>query len=334
MLLSGPYGRILPALLVSTALAACNSTAKSIGDKPGQGQTVTVEVVPTNAELKPGEQLQFRAVVTGTVDTTVDWEVLSAGGGTIDATGLYTAPLTAGAYEVQGATKGNPNGKGKGHIIITPTPAVVVSVTPHNAAVAAGAVVALAATVTGSPNTAVTWAVREASGCGSVTPAGVYAAPAAAATCHVVATSSADPTKSDTATVTVSAPPPPPIAVTITPSTGAVNACQTVTFTATVTGTPNTTVSWSVQEGAAGGTITSGGVYTAPSSAGTYHVVATSVAAPTSSATVPVGVTERVLSVAVSPQQVSIPTGGTTQLTATVTTTCGAFTTAQAVSPN
>jgi hypothetical protein len=37
-------------------------------------------------------------------------------------------------------------------------------------------------------------------------------------------------------------------------------------------------VSWSVQEGNAGGAVTSAGLYTAPSSPGTYHVVATSTA--------------------------------------------------------
>jgi uncharacterized protein (TIGR03437 family) len=36
------------------------------------------------------------------------------------------------------------------------------------------------------------------------------------------------------------------------------------------------TVRWTVQEGAAGGSITTGGVYTAPNTPGTYHVVATS----------------------------------------------------------
>ncbi len=38
--------------------------------------------------------------------------------------------------------------------------------------------------------------------------------------------------------------------------------------------------SWTIQEGAAGGAITSGGVYTAPPVSGTYHVIATSVADP------------------------------------------------------
>lgn len=44
-------------------------------------------------------------------------------------------------------------------------------------------------------------------------------------------------------------------------------------------------VNWSIAEGAAGGSITSGGVYIAPSAAGTYHVIATSTADPAKTAT-------------------------------------------------
>ena len=67
---------------------------------------------------------------------------------------------------------------------------------------------------------------------------------------------------------------------TSTASTPTVTSNGTITFTATVTGTSNTAVTWSVQEGASGGSITSGGVYTAPAASGTYHVVATPAAAP------------------------------------------------------
>jgi hypothetical protein len=49
-------------------------------------------------------------------------------------------------------------------------------------------------------------------------------------------------------------------------------------------------VSWSIQEGAAGGAVTSTGSYTAPATGGTYHVVATSLADATVSATATVTV--------------------------------------------
>jgi hypothetical protein len=90
-------------------------------------------------------------------------------------------------------------------------------------------------------------------------------------------------------------------------------------------------VTWSVQEGAAGGTITPTGVYTAPENAGTYHVVATSAADISRTAVAAVAVTDRILSVAVSPQTVQVPPGGTAQFTATVTTTCGTTTATKTV---
>lgn len=80
--------------------------------------------------------------------------------------------------------------------------------------------------------------------------------------------------------------------VVVSPSTAALLAGGTQTFTATVSGVSSTAVNWTVTEGAAGGSITSAGVYTAPATAGTYHIVATNQAdsAKTSTATVTVTV--------------------------------------------
>lgn len=74
----------------------------------------------------------------------------------------------------------------------------------------------------------------------------------------------------------------------IFPTEVQVEAGGTQPFEAEVLGTTNTTVTWSVQEGAAGGTIvpTSGmfANYTAPSVQGFYHVVVTSNANPSKKA--------------------------------------------------
>ncbi len=214
---------------------------------------------------------------------------------------------------------------------VTVTSPVSVAVAPHSTSVSAGGTVAFKATVTGATNTAVTWSVQESSGCGSVTQAGVYTAPAAGATCHVVAQSSADASKSDTATVTVTAP--TSVSIALNPPSAAINSCQSFTFTATVTGTSNTAVTWSVQEGAAGGSVAAG-AYTAPANAGTYHIVATSQADSSKSATSAVAVTDKILDVTVTPAQVNIPAGGVATFTATVTTTCGSFIQTQNVAAN
>lgn len=215
---------------------------------------------------------------------------------------------------------------------------VTVAVTPGQVQLAPGTTIAFAATVTGTADTSVTWSVQEASG-GAVDAAGTYQAPQGEGTYHVIARSVADPSASAAATVTVSAapaPPPPPstpttVALTISPATAAVSSCQSVTLTATVTGSTNTAVSWAVQEGAAGGSVTPAGVYTAPAIAGTYHVVGTSQADPSKGQVVPVVVTDRILSVAVAPSTLALAPGQTAQFTATITTTCGAFTSSSTV---
>ncbi|MFL5581151.1 MAG: hypothetical protein ACJ8AO_12315 [Gemmatimonadaceae bacterium] len=227
----------LPLALAGLALAACGGRAPSTDGAPAQ--QVEVGVQPPTARVEPGASVEFQAAVTGTVDTSVTWQVVEAAGGSVDAAGLYTAPAAGGTF-------------------------------------------------------------------------------------HVRASSRAAPTAQATATVSVVAP-PPPVTVVVAPASASVLACRTQRFTAAVSGTTNGAVTWSVQEGAAGGTVDASGLYTAPSAAGTYHLVATSAAAPASMATVPVTVTESVLSVAVTPQTLTLAPGGTGQFTATVTTTCGSF---------
>jgi hypothetical protein len=81
------------------------------------------------------------------------------------------------------------------------------------------------------------------------------------------------------------------VSVGVSPASAKLAPGGSTQFSAAVTGTVNTSVSWTVQEGAAGGATTSTGLYTAPSTPGTYHVVATSVVDPTRSAVATVTVT-------------------------------------------
>ncbi len=84
---------------------------------------------------------------------------------------------------------------------------VMLTVSPATARIGPGESLVLNATVTGTANTMVEWSVQEGIGGGTVEPDGRYTAPATNGTYHVLAASSADPTKSATATVTVSPPP-------------------------------------------------------------------------------------------------------------------------------
>lgn len=73
-----------------------------------------------------------------------------------------------------------------------------------------------------------------------------------------------------------------PVVVTVTPSFGFVNAGGTLQFNATVTGTPDTRISWNVS---GGGSISGSGLFTAGSTAGIFTVTAVSLADPSSTGT-------------------------------------------------
>jgi hypothetical protein len=80
--------------------------------------------------------------------------------------------------------------------------------------------------------------------------------------------------------------PPPPIAVAISGPLGVLDTGATRQFTASVSGTSDTTVTWSITD--SGGTITAAGLYTAPALPGTATVKATADADGTKFATVAV----------------------------------------------
>ncbi|HYA61611.1 MAG TPA: hypothetical protein VED66_00305, partial [Candidatus Sulfotelmatobacter sp.] len=87
--------------------------------------------------------------------------------------------------------------------------------------------------------------------------------------------------------LSASNPSPPTLNVAISPLSASVQTGGQQQFSATVTGTSNTAVNWS----AAGGTISSSGLFTAGNTVGTYNVAATSVADSSKSAQATVAVT-------------------------------------------
>jgi hypothetical protein len=116
------------------------------------------------------------------------------------ATGTSGTAGTSGSGTGTAGSAGSSSGSKSG---------VAVVVSPKSIAVNVGTMETYTCTVTGSTNTGCTWKVTEASGgtiASSSANSAVYSAPASAGTYHIVATSSADTTASDTATVTVVAP--------------------------------------------------------------------------------------------------------------------------------
>jgi Galactose oxidase, central domain len=276
---------------------------------------VIVAVQPSSATVLLGAVQTFMATVTGTTSQAVTWTVQEgAAGGSIDGQGNYTAPEVAGTYHVIAISVADPTQIGRATITVP----IAVSVSPNPATVFLGAMQTFTATVAGTNSKAVTWIVQEGAAGGSITSAGVYTAPQVPGTYHVIATSMVDTTQNATATITV-----PAFTVTVFPNGPTVFLGAMQTFTAAVTAT-NMAVTWAVQEGAAGGSITSAGVYTAPQIPGTYHVIATSVADMTKSGSTAVIVPP--VTVTVSPNPITVSEGATQQFTTMVTATNSAVT--------
>ena len=256
---------LLPACCLVLFPVGCGSTPAPQG--------IRVDVQPAAPQVLPGGSIDFQATVSGAANPQVTWAVTEASGGTVTAVGHYTAPTGPGTFHVTATSVATPPATATVAVTVTSNPAIGVAVSPHTAALLTGAAATFSAIVTGSADTAVTWSV--AAGAGTVTQAGVYTAPLVAGTYNVKTTSHADTSKTDSATVTVT-----DVTVTVSPHTAVVQTGASSGFTASVSGTSDTAVAWSVVEGAAGGSINSGGSYVAPATPGTYHVTATSHAAP------------------------------------------------------
>jgi hypothetical protein len=123
---------------------------------------------------------------------------------------------------------------------------------------------------TGVCNTAATWTIP-AGAPGTLTPNGLYTAPAIITTQQTVtitATDQAVPTTMATATVTLM----PPVAVSVTPGSTTMTIDQTQQFTASVINSGNLAVIWTIRP-AGVGTISATGLYSAPSTITTQQTL-------------------------------------------------------------
>jgi len=297
----------------------------------------SVSVSPPSAQLKPGAQLQFTAKVSGNSSALVIWSISGSGCigsacGSISASGLYTAPAAAPNPPVVAVTAtllSDPTKSGSATVTITSGSVVGISISPTTAQVGISAQKQFTATVTGSANTSVTWTITgtgcAGNTCGTVNSSGLFTAPAVPPNppfFSVTATSHADTTKSASATVTVV----PVVTVTISPTSAKVAPSASRQFSAQVTGSSNTSVTWSVSgtpgcSGSSCGTISAGGLYTAPAIEPTPAVVsvtATSQADTTKSASAQVSIVTPV-SITIAPTSALITVGAQRQFQATVT---------------
>ena len=90
----------------ATALAAFLALSTACGgggggSSPAPQPAVTISVAGATTPLTVGTTRTYTATVGNSSNTSVTWSVVEAGGGTISAAGVYTAPATAGTYTVK-----------------------------------------------------------------------------------------------------------------------------------------------------------------------------------------------------------------------------------------
>jgi hypothetical protein len=288
--------------LLGSNFEAVDATVLRISSDSGAARQsgAAVSVTPSSAAVRVGRMQTFSATVTGATGG-VTWSVNDVPGGdgsvgTIDTAGRYLAPASVPASNpvtVRATSVSAPTASGSAAVTVLPLPSIT-SVSPssfpagaftltvNGAGFTSGAVVSLG----GVPLTTTFVSATKLTATGTVSATGSLT---------VVATMS-DTTASNSASVTVTAP--AVVGVTVAPSSATVRLKQSRQFTATVTGTSNTAVTWKVN-GVAGGSntvgrVTSTGLYTAPRrvpSPAAVSVSATSVADPTRSASALVNIT-------------------------------------------
>ena len=259
-----------------SAIGACTVTATSVADPTKSAScvvnvksaSVTLAITPLSVELGPGGSYKFGTSmqVTGSSDTNLTWKTEA---GTIvpypNGSALYQAPLNAGTYQVSAVSNADPRVFATAMVTVNPGKSFL-TITPSEIHLSMGATQSF--TVQGSNlNGAVQWSIAESGG-GTIGSGGFYTAPTTQGTYTVVAqgTSTSGDSLFASAKVTVGS------LVIQAPSQLTLLPGDSYAFKASQINGSTFVLTWSIDEGLLGGTITSGGAYTAPLQAGFYHV--------------------------------------------------------------
>jgi len=235
----------------------------------------SIEVSPPSVTLATGATQAFTAIGRmsdgSTSAVTVNW---SATGGTINGSGVYTAGSSAGTYRVIAVRQGDTRADTSTVTITPPAPTLQrIEVSPPSVTLAAGATQAFTALGRMSDGSAVAVSVNWSATGGTINGSGLFTAGSSAGTYRVIAVRQGD-TRADTSTVTITAP-VTLSSIEVSPASATVAQGATRQFTALGRMSDNSTQAVTVTWTATGGTITSGGLYTAGSTAGSFQVTAT-----------------------------------------------------------
>jgi hypothetical protein len=252
--------------------------------------TVSVTLSPGTANVHVTRTLQFTATVHNATNSAVTWTLSGTGCsgascGTISSGGLYTAPASVPSpATVRVIATSMADSSKSATATVTVMAAVIITISPAAPSVNIGSTEQFTASVQNAADSSVTWTISgtgcSGASCGTVSTSGLYTAPSTVPSPPAVtikATSVEDTATFDSTTVTVVSP----VSVFSWPTKAQVTFGATHQFGAIVSGTTDTSVTWSVSgagcSGAACGTISNTGLYTAPASVPTPETVTVTV---------------------------------------------------------
>lgn len=274
-----------------TASAVADNTLSNTATVTITAPNVQVSVLPTTANITVGGTQTFTATVTGTTNVAVGWYVNSilngnSTYGTITATStatgstaVYTAPQTAPqntTVTITAQSVAISTVNATANVTVTPIVVTISPVTPPNLLLPVDGQQQFSATVTGTTNTAVNWLVNNIPGGdainGTIDATGLYTAPSLIPSsvqsgpfqATITAQSQQNSIYSASALVNVH------VTVTISPVTDTIGQGANLLYTATVKGTSNQGVFWSVQSATTGAFVPAADVPWLPSNEGIY----------------------------------------------------------------
>jgi hypothetical protein len=268
------FGGMVSLLLLAACAAGEPTSSVNSGSLPDEAKALFVS--PRLITLEGSQGVRFTAyesLIPGTAEVTaIEW---TASGGNVGPDGSYTVG-GEGEFKVIGKKKGwsnRPPADTATVIVVAPQPTVIgVAVEPDSQSAPAGTMVQFSALGWMSDSSQVAIGVTWTATGGVIDAGGMYKAGSSTGTYRVVATH-VSTGHADTALVKVTAAVPQSIR--ITPQSVSLGTGMRQQFAVTATMSDGSTATPAgVAYSATGGTITSAGLYTAPSSGGTYTVTA------------------------------------------------------------
>lgn len=270
-------------LVIATCSCGAADTAAVVVASSATPPTLSsLSLTPPTATLAPGATQQF--VVSGSWSdgaSSAPAVLYIATGGTMSPSGLYAAGPTPGSYGVIAVQVGGTRADTSIITIQAAPPAPTLTqlvLNPSAVTVASGATQQFVVSASWSDGSSMVPPVGYTATGGTVTAGGLYTAGSTTGAYRVIVTQQGG-TKADTSAITISPPAPAPTLtqLVLNPSSVSLVTGGSQLFAVSGSWSDGSSTLPSVTYTATGGTITSGGLYTAGAATGTYRVIATHV---------------------------------------------------------